>query len=320
MRDTTGTDPEVTVVICTHNRQTWLERCIESVLRQKGVSWEMVIVDDASTDGTREWLQARKELRARIVHLPVSSERSTGRNRGLAEAYGGYVMFLDDDDWLWPGALRVLKAALDSHPGAVAAVGARWVWFMEEDYRRRDAHPRSPRICDIFDELLFGWSAVSGQNLYRTELVRKVGGYDTSMVCCEDRDLWFRLAVLGNVVLRPEIVMTYRVHPHQRRPSNIRQIRERVAQRAIRALPAGKRQHALLLRRSTWFLDRAEDELSAGRFSSGLLYSLRAVANTPAIFSSPLIGEWVFRRLAGRVARRFFRPKAVSVDSISRSR
>ena len=279
----------------------------------------MVIVDDASTDGTREWLQSMKEPRTRIIHLPVSSERSTARNRGLAEAHGKYVMFLDDDDWLWPDALLVLKAALDSHPEASAAIGARWVWYMTEDYGRRDAHPRITRIRNIFEELLLGWSAVSGQNLYRTSLVREIGGYDASMECCEDRDLWLRLAVKGNVVLCSETVMTYRVHPHQWRPSNIRQIRERVAQRAIRALPTGKQRHALLLRRSTWFLDRAEDELSAGRLSAGLLFALRAVTNTPVIFLSPLIGEWVLRRLSGRIARRLFRPRAVSTNSISKS-
>lgn len=214
-------------------------------------------------------------------------------------------MFLDDDDWLEPGALRVLTAGLAAHPEAVAAVGARRAWFTAENYRRRDAHPRIRRVRSVLEELLVDWSAVSGQNLYRTSLVRRLGGYDPTVIPCEDRDLWLRLAVLGPVVLRPEIVVTYRIHSQQSRPPQIRQIRERVARRAIRALPPRKRRHALLLRRATALLDRAEDELTAGRLFSGALTALRAVASTPAIFFSPLIGEWVLRRLAGRLVRRF---------------
>jgi hypothetical protein len=98
-------------------------------------------------------------------------------------------MFLDDDDLLWPEALEVLKGALAKHRNAVAAVGARCDWFVEEDYKRRDIHPRFTRRRWIFDELLFGWSAVSGQNLFRTALVRDAGGYDGSVIPCEDRDL-----------------------------------------------------------------------------------------------------------------------------------
>jgi len=71
-----------------------------------------------------------------------------------------------------------LSAGLEAHPEAVAAVGARRAWFMTEGYSRRDSHPHVPRLRDIVDDLLVDWSAVSGQNLYRTELVRRIGGFD----------------------------------------------------------------------------------------------------------------------------------------------
>lgn len=296
---------EITVVIATHNRRGWLEPCVDSVCAQQGVSLEIVIVDDASSDGTADWLRTVHDSRVRVIHLPTPSERSAARNIGLAKARGHYVMFLDDDDWLTPNALRVLKDGLAGHPGAVAVVGARWSWFTAENYQRRDSHPHVPRVRNVMEELLVGWSAVSGQNLYRTALVKQVGGYDPSLSLCEDRDLWLRLAALGRVVLRPEVVVTYRVHPQQTRPPTVRQIRDRVARRAIKALARPKRRHALRLRRTTWHLDCAEDAFATGRVSSGVVHALRAFANTPAIFASPLIGPWVARRLAGRIARRF---------------
>ena len=296
---------EVTVVIATHNRRGWLEQCVDSVRAQQDVAFEIVIVDDASTDGTVAWLRTLDDPRVKVICLPTPSERSAARNIGMAEARGHYVMFLDDDDWLKAGALRVLGDGLTGHPEAVAVVGARRTWFTAENYLRRDSHPHVSRVRNVMEELLVGWSAVSGQNLYRTALVKQVGGYDPTLTLCEDRDLWLRLAALGPVVLRPEVVVTYRVHSQQTRPPSVRQIRERVARRAIKALPRPSRRHALRLRRTTKLLDRAEDDFAAGRVLSGAIQAVRALANTPTIFTSPLIGPWVVRRLAGRLARRF---------------
>ena len=305
MRPATADTPEITVVLTTHNRRVWLERCLDSVCRQEGVSFELVVVDDASSDDTMEWLRTVGDPHVTVIHLPQNSGVSGARNQGLAVARGQFVMFLDDDDWLERGALQTLAAALAAHPGAVAAVGARRVWFMAESYSRRDSHPHIPRLRTIVDELLVDWSAVSGQNLYRAALVRQIEGFDLSVGRCEDRDLWLRLAPLGPVVLRPEIVMTYRYHPGQTKPPDVREQREEVARRAIQALPPARRPYALRLRRTTWLLDRAEDAFATGRVSSGVAHALRAVAGTPALFLSPRVGPWTLRRLGGRLARRF---------------
>ena len=143
-----------------------------------------------------------------------------------------------------------------------------------------------------------------GQNLFPTELVRRIGGFDPAVVQCEDRDLSLRLAALGPFVLCPRVVMTYRVHPGQTRPANLRELRELVARRAIRKLPRQRQRHAMQLRRTTWLLDEAEAELATGNVAVGVARALLAVLNTPAIFVSPLVGLWTARRLGGRLARR----------------
>ena len=302
-------NPSVTVVVPTRNRRDFLAQCIDSVLSQEGVSWELIVIDDASTDGTWGWLQTLADSRVLPIHLSERSERAAARNRGLAEARGEYVMFLDDDDLLRPDALHVLAGALDANQEAVAAVGARWVVFTGEGYERRDVHPRRPKIRNVFDDVLFGWSAVSGQNLYRSALLRKVGGFDGSIIPCEDRDLWLRVAANGLVTLRPETVVVYRMHPDQSRPLDIRAIRERVARRAIRKMPSERRRRGLALRRSNHLLDLAEDALAAARFTAGLRYAALAVAAAPTVFLSPLIGVWVFHRLVGRAIRRVSPPR-----------
>src|SRR4051794_31052247 len=86
--------PEVTVVITTRDRCAWLQRCVDSVCRQEGVSFEVVIVDDASSDGTARWLAALADPRVSVIRLTKCAERSAARNRGLAQARGALVMFL----------------------------------------------------------------------------------------------------------------------------------------------------------------------------------------------------------------------------------
>ncbi len=297
--------PVVSVVIATRDRRELLAHAIDSVRRQQGPSWELIVVDDGSTDDTAAFLEGQTSLTAIVQR--VSTERSMARNRGLAVAAGRYVMFLDDDDLLHADALRVLASALDRHPPAVAAIGAREDWFVGEGYRRRDIHPRRERQRDLFDEFLFGWSAVSGQNLYRTDVVRAAGGYDVEILQVEDRDLWLRMCRMGPVVLCPRTVMTYRIAPTQSRADDIRRRRESVARRAIRALPRDARRRALLIRRSTAFVDAAEDAVRDGNMLAAIPALGRAVRCFPALAWTPLLSVWIARRLAGRAYHRWRR-------------
>jgi len=295
--------PLVTVVIATHNRRPLLEEAVASVKGQLGVVWELIIVDDASTDDTSAYTSTLTW--ARTIRLPEPGERSRARNRGLAEARGQYVMFLDDDDLLHPGALAVLCSALDQHPRAIAAVGAREDWVMAEGYRGRDIHPLREEVRPMFDELLYGWSAVSGQNLYRSQRVRDVGGYDVGLAGLEDRDLWLRLARRGPLVLCPQTVMTYRIAPGQSRPADIRQQREAVARRAIRALPRHARRAALILRRCRSLVDNAEDDVAVGLPWQAARKLVQATVLAPRIMLSTLIAPSVARHILGRAYRRY---------------
>ena len=272
--------PRVSVVVTTHNRLQWLQQCVESVESQQGVSWELIIIDDASSDQTWSWIEEISDSRVQSYHFDRNCERCRTRNQGLSMADGAYVMFLDDDDWLWPYCLRLLSAALDENTDAVAAVGARHAVFTGENYERRDAHPRRLLKRNIQDELLFGWSAVSGQNLYRTAVVRSIGGFeDESVIPCEDRLLWLRVAALGSVVLLPEEVMSYRYHGGQVRPEGIQSVRNRVARRAIRSMPKGNRRKALKTRRSGHLIEQAEEQLSHGNPFTAVGPFCKAVSN-----------------------------------------
>jgi glycosyltransferase involved in cell wall biosynthesis len=298
------TDPAVSVVITTRNRRTLLQRSVESALAQRGPSFELVIVDDNSTDGTPAYLAQLNDPAIRAVTAPSNVGNGAACNLGLANVRAPLVMFLDDDDWLWPNALATLTSALQQNANAVAAVGARWDWFTLENYERRDAHPRLPRTVMVFDALLFGWSAVSGQVVFRTNVLRDLGGFRGDLPRCQDRDLWQRVARRGPVALRPEITMTYRWHPGQNQLSTIRQLREHVARSAIRTLPRRERRRALQIRKSRWWFDAAQDALSDGRYGDAVVAAARSVAASPATFTSPLVWPLFVRRLAGRLWHR----------------
>jgi glycosyltransferase involved in cell wall biosynthesis len=298
----TPKSPEVTVIIPTRNRRAWLEEAVESVVAQNGVSWELIVVDHRSSDGTPEYLSALEARGVLRISCTEGNERAAPANAGLAQARGKWTMFLDDDDVLLPDALARLAETLRGDARAVAAVGARWDWFCDDRSRgRRDSHPRFSCRREIAEELIFGWSAVSGQNLYRTDALRAIGGYRCGFWPCDDRDLWLRLAQLGPVRFLPDTVMKYRVHPGQFRPGDLEQIRERVFHQAIRKRPRGERRCLLKIRMAARNTTKAEVELGRGQFARALRSVAVAVRHAPRIFVSPLIGPWVLRRLARRV-------------------
>src|SRR4051812_31086260 len=97
--------PDVSVVIPTRNRLQLLQASTHTVLRQIGVSVECIVIDDASDDGTTDWLQSVTDERLSFKRLESNAERSAARNAGLHLATGEYILFLDDDDLLTRTAL-----------------------------------------------------------------------------------------------------------------------------------------------------------------------------------------------------------------------
>ena len=297
--------PVVSVVIATHNRQGWLSQAITSVRDQTDVAWELVVVDDASTDDTSEWLATQREPRIQVERLSSPSERSVARNVGLARARGRWVMFLDDDDRLRPGALHALVTAAESRRELGSAVGNRCHDFGPGDARNYDeAHASRSSVRTIWPELVFGWSAVSGQNLYRTTLVREVGGYSSRSIPCEDRELWLKVAYRAPTALVPQVTLDYRQHPGQQRPSNIFELRERIFAEFATSLSPREQRHCARMRVSARAWSAAEEAFQQRKRSAAARNAWRAINAAPSMFVSPLVGAQR-RAWAARILRRF---------------
>jgi len=300
--------PRVTVVIPTRNRLNLLREAIESVKRQSFSDWEVVVVDDASVDGTPGWLEGMRDRRIRPQRLYRHSERSAARNRGLSEARGEFVLFLDDDDLLVPGALKRLSSALGRRSDAVAAVGAS-VRFDHTGHRVRAAHPRIGFTRTIWRDVLAGWDSGSGQALFRTNRVREVGGWKERLSYWEVGDLWFRVARLGPVVLLPATVLKLRVHPAQTPPNPPTQDPRPAL---VGTLSGSEREQAARLVRARRLVDQGDDARFAGEHRRALGCYLRAVTTAPLLIRSPLtrrdlggnIRMEAARVVAGRHGRR----------------
>lgn len=217
--------PAITAVMALHNRVGLMDASIEAVLAQDDPDFELLIIDDGSTDGSWEsaldW--AGRDRRIRTHRVPGRCGISVARNHGLALARGRYLATCDSDDLSHPSRFRLLREYLDEHPEVVGA-GGRIRCFTDD-----------PETDGWLPDWHFGlkdgrlpFSFAAG--MLRTEAMRAFGGYNSRLPVAEDLDLAYKLATMGRLVELPELVMDYRVHPGN--VSGDRRVRERANLRA----------------------------------------------------------------------------------------
>jgi glycosyltransferase involved in cell wall biosynthesis len=303
-------EPKVTVVITTLDRLGYLRQAVASVQAQEDVSRELIVVDNGSTDGTADWLrslagQGVVTLRVeRDETLPRSARIAVARNAGLAHARGEYVWFLDDDDRLRPGSLALLASALDRHPDAVAAVGAR-TRFGERVAGGRVAHPLTSTVGEFGRELLLGWGFVPSQALCRAEALRRAGGWGEKVPCAEDLDMWARMLPLGPLALEPQTVVEYRVHRSQSRLADQAAGHDVVLRPYAAALVKGDGARGERLRNAGCWWDRANSAFDRGEPRAALTSTVRALILAPALVGSPLLRPLSTRMIVRSTLRCF---------------
>jgi hypothetical protein len=205
--------PRVSVIVPARNAAQTLSDTLASLCTQTLAAWEALVVDDRSTDATAQLAATESAADPRI--RPLSAGQAGGsagavRNIGLTEARGEFVLFLDADDWIAPGHLAALVAALDADPAAgVAYCGWRRV-FPDGVHGPAQWNPEVARDpASVFNRR---WGTAIHSILIRRNIVAQLGGFDTSLRTCEDWDLWRRVAALGTRFLPvPEPLAFYRL-------------------------------------------------------------------------------------------------------------
>jgi glycosyltransferase involved in cell wall biosynthesis len=183
--------PKVSVIIPTYNRRTMLKEAVDSILGQDFEDFELIVVDDGSTDGTAEEI---KRYGGRIRLLQHSENRgvSAARNKGILHAKGKYIAFLDSDDLWVKGKLKIQVAFLDENPHYPLCYTDE-IWIR----RGRRVNPKikhSKYSGWIFEKCLPLCTISPSSAVMRKTLFSKVGFFDEALPVCEDYDFWLRVS------------------------------------------------------------------------------------------------------------------------------
>ena len=202
--------PLVTVVIPCYNQAHFLGEAIESVLSQSYQRYEIVVVDDGSTDNTSEVASHYPPEKVRLIRQE-NRGLSAARNAGLGQSRGEYVVFLDADDRLLPEALEVGVRELEAHPEcAFVSGGFRYVGADGSPFtNRKQSCPDKEHYLEMLRGSYLGMHATY---MYRRSIFESVGAFDTSLKFCEDSDLHLRIGRKFPVHCHDKVIAEYRLH------------------------------------------------------------------------------------------------------------
>jgi len=199
--------PRVSVIIPTQSRPHLLQRAVESA-QQAGLDVEVIVLDDASTDTTREVCQKLKGIK--YIRLDRNQGVAGARNVGILASLAEYVSFLDDDDQRLPGSLDLQLEALAANPEAGFVCGP--VLYADEDGHPTGeiAYPKGSDR-DVFWEVLeWNFFILPVAVVIRKDCFFRVGLFNSRLAGVDDWDLWVRLAELFPVAIVSQPVGIYR--------------------------------------------------------------------------------------------------------------
>ncbi|MFP4207347.1 MAG: glycosyltransferase family 2 protein [Wenzhouxiangella sp.] len=203
--------PKVTVFIPVFNREDYVCTAINSILAQQYTDFEVLVIDDGSSDRTVERVAAYRDRRVRLERNSANLGIPATRNRGLELARGEYIALLDSDDYAYPDRLGRQVEFLDRHPDIVQ-VGSGCTLMDAQGRRlaRVRRHPLRPEAVDA--HLLFHCSLINRTIMARTPVLREFG-YDENFRRCQDYHLHLRLARHHRMANMPHLLVCGREHP-----------------------------------------------------------------------------------------------------------
>ncbi|GAB3680128.1 glycosyltransferase family 2 protein [Salinisphaera aquimarina] len=205
--------PKVTVLIPVYNRVRFIGDAIDSVLAQTFDDFELLLVDDGSTDGSQDTIRAHADPRIRLIENPRNLGIAATRNRGIEAARGEYLAFLDSDDRALPDRLARQVAFLDTHPD-FAAVGS-WIRWIDDSGATRGRTKRKAADPDqIAAERLFR-SCLENSTATARTAVLKAYPHREDYRLGSDYDLWARIAADYRLAALPQVLVERRQHDSQ---------------------------------------------------------------------------------------------------------
>lgn len=217
----------VTVLMSVHNGLPYLADAVASVLAQTFRDFEFLILDDASTDGTRDFLRQQTDPRIRVIELEQNIGLTAALNRGLAEARGEFIARQDADDLSAPRRLEMQGTFLKANP-ACAVVGSQ-AWLVDRDGRSQGKKNFPLGYRGILFAHLFDNALAHSAIMARRSVLVAAGGYDAAWTASQDYELWSRLGERHALANLPERLVTLRmlassITQTHKRPELIRRV------------------------------------------------------------------------------------------------
>jgi glycosyltransferase involved in cell wall biosynthesis len=202
--------PQVTVLMSVYNGEKYLRQAVDSVLAQTFRDFELLIVDDCSTDSTAEILKSYHDSRIRIVSNNENSGPYKSAQIGLGLARGKYVARLDADDIALPNRLEKQYARLESEPDLAVCASSYEVIDENGDVKRiAKAYFSGDKL---YYYLSFANFLAHSTVLFRRDAILALGGYDETLRAAGDYDLWHRVSRVAKMVRMEDVLVKWREH------------------------------------------------------------------------------------------------------------
>jgi len=294
--------PLVSIITPAYNATGFIGETIESVLAQTYPHWELLVVDDGSTDGTAAFVRSFADSRIRVIDGGGTGLPAAGRNRGLAEATGELIAFLDHDDLWRPTKLERQVELMQARP-EIGLVHTGADILRDGTLESADLDPDALREDALIERLLARNFICTSSVMIRRSVSEAYGPHDEdrALRATPDYEYWLRLATTEHFAFVPEPLVVYRVHG-----SNVTGNRPQVDVGIATSIDKTLRRHPELAQ----FVDPSHDRVLgitrclAGLPGSGRPELWRAVRRRPSDLTA---WKWLALALLGRRAVRRLR-------------
>lgn len=293
--------PVISVAIPVYNGERTIRETIASVLNQTLTDFELLIIDDGSTDSTSAIAASFTDPRIKLLSYP-NAGLAASRNRGIREAKGEFISFIDTDDLWTPDKLESQYQALRENPEAVLAYS--WTDCIDAagNFFRRGSH--FTVNGNVYAHILVNNFIESGSNvLIRRSVFEEVGLFDESLKAAEDQDMWIRIAARYPVVAVPKPQILYRVSQTSMSANIVQQAKEatRMIQKGYSQAPESlqhlkKRSLANIYKYLT--VKALEGKPDRGRAGLATQFLGQAIINDPSLLKHRVVVRALLKILA----------------------
>ncbi len=207
--------PKVSIILATRNNCLYIMEAVESVLKQSYSNWELIVIDDQSTDNTSEVLQIYTESDKRIKYIKNAKRKGLVKslNKGIKLSTGQYIGRIDGDDiWLNTDKLTKQIDFITKNPKAIL-VGT-WGYKIDERGTKVSSLKYPTKDSDIKKYILFENCFIHSSVIFKKKIIVEMGSYDDVFTHAEDYALWLKVSKKGQIGNIPEYMVGYRINHH----------------------------------------------------------------------------------------------------------